>query len=145
MYKNLAAMALAASVIAFPSHAQKNEPLKVGFLYVAPLTEAGWVRQHEEGRKAVQAALDGRVKTSFVENVAEGPDAERVLRDLVATGHKLIFTPSFGYMEPTLKVAKDFPESSSSPSPATRPRPTWRRPMRATTKAATSPASLPGA
>ncbi|HZN46995.1 MAG TPA: BMP family ABC transporter substrate-binding protein [Ramlibacter sp.] len=110
MYKNLAAMALAASVIAFPSHAQKNEPLKVGFLYVAPLTEAGWVRQHEEGRKAVQAALDGRVKTSFVENVAEGPDAERVLRDLVATGHKLIFTPSFGYMEPTLKVAKDFPE-----------------------------------
>jgi len=110
MYKNLAAMALAASVIAFPSHAQKNEPLKVGFLYVAPLTEAGWVRQHEEGRRAVQAALDGRVKTSFVENVAEGPDAERVLRDLVATGHKLIFTPSFGYMEPTLKVAKDFPE-----------------------------------
>jgi basic membrane protein A len=110
MYKNLAAMALAASVIAFPSHAQKSEPLKVGFLYVAPLTEAGWVRQHEEGRKAVQAALDGRVKTSFVENVAEGPDAERVLRDLVATGHKLIFTPSFGYMEPTLKVAKDFPE-----------------------------------
>ena len=110
MYKNLAAMALAASCIAFPSHAQKNEPLKVGFVYVAPLTEAGWVRQHEEGRQAVQAALGSRVKTSFVENVPEGPDAERVIRDLASTGHKLIFTPSFGYMEPTLKVAKDFPD-----------------------------------
>lgn len=110
MYKNLAAMALAASCIAFPTHAQKSEPLKVGFVYVAPLTEAGWVRQHEEGRLAVQSAFGDRVKTSFVENVAEGPDAERVIRDLAATGHKLIFTPSFGYMEPTLRVARDFPD-----------------------------------
>jgi simple sugar transport system substrate-binding protein len=54
--------------------------------------------------------LGARVKTTYVENVAEGPDAERVIRDLVATGHKLIFTPSFGYMEPTLKVAKEFPD-----------------------------------
>ncbi|MBC5781633.1 BMP family ABC transporter substrate-binding protein [Ramlibacter sp. USB13] len=110
MYKNLAAMALAASCIALPTHAQKTEPLKVGFVYVAPLTDAGWVRQHEEGRLAVQAAFGDRVKTSYVENVAEGPDAERVIRDLASTGHKLIFTPSFGYMEPTLKVAKDFPD-----------------------------------
>jgi basic membrane protein A len=58
----------------------------------------------------VQAAFGKRVQTSFVENVPEGPDAERVIRDLAATGHKLIFTPSFGYMEPTLKVAKDFPD-----------------------------------
>lgn len=109
MYKNLAAIAMAASCFAFATHAQKNEPLKVGFVYVAPLTDAGWVRQHEEARQAVQAAFGDRVKTSFVENVAEGPDAERVIRDLAQTGHKLIFTPSFGYMEPTLKVAKDFP------------------------------------
>ena len=110
MYKNLAAIAMAAGLFPFPAHAQKNEPLQVGFVYVAPLTEAGWVRQHEEGRKAVQAALGNRVKTSYVENVAEGPDAERVIRDLVSTGHRLIFTPSFGYMEPTLKVAKEFPD-----------------------------------
>lgn len=109
MYKNLAAIAMAASCFAFPTHAQKNEPLKVGFVYVAPLTDAGWVRQHEEGRQAVQAAFGDRVKTSFVENVAEGPDAERVIRDLARTGHQLIFTPSFGYMEPTLKVAAEFP------------------------------------
>ncbi|MCD6076616.1 MAG: family transporter substrate-binding protein [Ramlibacter sp.] len=110
MYKNLAAIAMAASCFAFPTHAQKNEPLKVGFVYVAPLTGAGWVRQHEDARQAVQSAFGDRVKTSFVENVAEGPDAERVIRDLAQTGHKLIFAPSFGYMEPTLKVAKDFPE-----------------------------------
>ena len=110
MYKNLAAVAAAACFSIFISQATAQEPLKVGFVYVAPLTEAGWVRQHEEGRQAVQAALGDRVKTRFVENVAEGPDAERVIRDLAATGHKLIFTPSFGYMEPTLKVAKDFPD-----------------------------------
>ncbi len=110
MYKNLAAALAAASVFISPAHAQKPEPLKVGFVYVAPLTDAGWVRQHEEGRLAVQATFGDRVKTSYVENVPEGPDAERVIRELVATGHKLIFTPSFGYMEPTLKVAREHPE-----------------------------------
>ena len=113
MYKNLAAMLVVACCLpsAFSQISQAEKaPLKIGFVYVAPLTDAGWVRQHDEGRKAVEAVLGDRVKTSFVENVAEGPDAERVIRDLAATGHKLIFTPSFGYMEPTLKVAKDFPD-----------------------------------
>jgi len=110
MYKNLVA-ALAAACFFFPAHAQTTKPpLKIGFVYVAPIGDAGWVRQHEEGRKAVAAALGDQVKTSYVENVAEGPDAERVIRDLAATGHKLIFTPSFGYMEPTLKVAREFPD-----------------------------------
>ncbi len=108
MYKNLVA-ALAAACCFSPVFSQTTGPLKAGFVYVAPITEAGWVRQHEEGRKAVQAALGAKVQTSFVENVAEGADAERVIRDLAATGHTLIFTPSFGYMEPTLRVAKDFP------------------------------------
>ncbi|WP_298934085.1 BMP family ABC transporter substrate-binding protein [uncultured Ramlibacter sp.] len=110
MYKNLAATFVAACCFASPVFSQTREPLKVGFVYVTPVTDAGWVRQHEEGRKAVEAAFAGKVKTSFVENVAEGPDAERVIRDLARQGHKLIFTPSFGYMEPTLKVARDFPD-----------------------------------
>jgi simple sugar transport system substrate-binding protein len=114
MYKNLAAVLAAACLLspAFviaPVVAQPS-PLKVAFVYVAPITETGWVRQHEEGRQAVQAAFGGKVKTSFVENVPEGPDAERVIRDLARQGNQLIFTPSFGYMEPTLKVAKDFPQ-----------------------------------
>ena len=116
MYKNLAAV-LAAACFISPVFSQSTiaadaarAPLKIGFLSVAPLTEAGWVRQHEDGRKAVEAALGSQVKTAYVENVAEGPDAERVIRDLASTGHKLIFTPSFGYMEPTLKVAQEFPD-----------------------------------
>lgn len=116
MYKNLAATLVAAclfSSVSSPVFSQTSAPakapLKAGFVYVAPITDAGWVRQHEEGRKTVEAALAGRVQTTFVENVAEGPDAERVIRDLAATGHQIIFTPSFGYMEPTLKVAKEFP------------------------------------
>jgi basic membrane protein A len=75
MYKNLAA-AFAAALLSLPAATQTPEPLKVGFVYVAPITEAGWVRQHEEGRKAVQAALGKSVATSFVENVPEGADAE---------------------------------------------------------------------
>ena len=120
MYKNLAAMLVAAccfssvSTPAFsqssPAAAPAKEPLKIGFVYVTPLTDAGWVRQHDEGRKAVDAALGAQVKTTYVENVAEGADSERVIRDLAQQGHKLIFTPSFGYMESTLAVAKEFPD-----------------------------------
>ena len=116
MYKNLAA-ALAAACFFSPAFSQTPsrtpakppEPLKVAFVYVAPITEAGWVHQHEVARQAVETAFAGKVKTSYVENVPEGPDAERVIRDLARQGNKLIFTPSFGYMEPTLKVAKEFP------------------------------------
>jgi basic membrane protein A and related proteins len=119
MYKNLAAAlcaacvgAGAAGIVSSPAFAQTPAvaPLKVAFVYVAPIGDAGWVYQHEAGRKAVQAAFGDKVKTSYVENVPEGPDAERVIRDLAQQGNKLIFTPSFGYMEPTLKVAKDFPD-----------------------------------
>ena len=117
MYKNLAGravLALAAAGFLSPVFSQQQQqaqaPLRIGFVYVTPVTDAGWVRQHEEGRKAVDAALGAKVKTTYVENVAEGADAERVIRDLAQQGNTLIFTPSFGYMEPTMKVAKDFPD-----------------------------------
>jgi basic membrane protein A len=116
MYKNLVPQALGArpSVFLFPSFPNPKRlpvnPLKAGFVYVSPITEAGWTKQHDEGRKAVEAALGAGVKTTFVENVPEGADAERVIRDLARQGHQIIFTPSFGYMEPTLKVAKEFPD-----------------------------------
>jgi simple sugar transport system substrate-binding protein len=123
MYKNLVARRACALVatsffFSFTFFAQAQAapvvpPVKAAFVYVAPLTEAGWVRQHDQGRKAVEAALPGKVQTTFVENVAEGPDAERVIRDLAMQGHQIIFTPSFGYMEPTLKVARVFPNVKS--------------------------------
>ena len=117
MYKNLVpvgALALAAVCFSLPVFSQSrpaaSEPVKAGFVYVSPITDAGWTKQHDEGRKAVEAALGAGVKTTFVENVPEGADAERVIRDLARQGNRIIFTPSFGYMEPTLKVAKEFPE-----------------------------------
>ena len=123
MYKNLAATLLAACCFSLSiSSAQAQDPatptalpavtppLKIGFVYVAPLTDAGWVRQHEDGRLAVNASLGNKVQTTYVENVAEGADAERVIRDLARQGNQLIITPSFGYMEPTLKVAAEFPQ-----------------------------------
>jgi basic membrane protein A len=110
MYKNLAAAIAAAACFFFSPLALSQTPLKIGFVYYGPVTATGWTHQHEEGRKALEAALGSKVKTTYVENVPEGPDAERVIRDLAQQGNKLIFTPSFGYMEPTLKVAKEFPD-----------------------------------
>ena len=84
--------------------------LVVGFVYVTPIGEAGWTYQHELGRRAMARALGPRVKTIAVESVAEGPDAERVMRDLVASqGARLVFATSFGYLDPALRVAAEFP------------------------------------
>ena len=116
MYKNLAAAVAAAcflspisSLAAEPSPPATKSPVKAAFVYVTPVFEAGWTHQHDEGRKAVEKALGSAVKTTVVDNVAEGADSERVVRDLAQQGHDVIFTTSFGYMEPTLKVAKEFP------------------------------------
>ena len=90
--------------------APKAEPLKAAWVYVGPVGEAGWTFAHDLGRKAVEAEYGDKLKTTFVEKVPEGPDAERVIRDLAQQGNKIIFATSFGYMEPMLKVAKDFPD-----------------------------------
>jgi basic membrane protein A and related proteins len=90
--------------------APKAEPLKAAWVYVGPVGDAGWTFAHDLGRKAVEAKFGDKVKTTFVEKVPEGADAERVIRDLAQQGNKIIFATSFGYMEPMLKVAKDFPD-----------------------------------
>jgi simple sugar transport system substrate-binding protein len=87
--------------------AAKPAPLKVAFVYVGPVGDAGWTFAHDKARKAVEAELAGKVTTSFVENVPEAADAERVIRDVVAQGAGLVFGTTFGYMEPMLKVAVD--------------------------------------
>ena len=91
--------------------APKPAPLKVGFVFVSPVGDAGWTSQHNLGRLAMEKALGDRVQTSFVEKVAEGADAERVIRDLAQQGNTLIFTTSFGFMNPTIKVAEEFPQT----------------------------------
>jgi len=94
-----------------PRAAGAAGPFDVGFVYVAPIGDAGWTYQHELGRKALVAALGDSVKTTYVENVPEeGADAERVIRKFATDGNKLIFTTSFGFMNPTEKVAKQFPK-----------------------------------
>jgi basic membrane protein A and related proteins len=86
-----------------------DEPLKVAFVYVGPVGDAGWTYAHDQGRLALEQALGSKVKTTYVENVAEGADAERVIRQLATEGNKVIFTTSFGFMNATVKVAQSFP------------------------------------
>ena len=84
-------------------------PLRVAFVYVSPIGNAGWTHQHDLGRIAMQKALGDKVNTTVVESVNEGADSERVMRDLAQQGHQLIFATSFGYLEPALRVAAEFP------------------------------------
>ncbi len=91
------------------STALGQEPLRIGFVYVSPIGDAGWTFQHDLARREMEKVLGAKVVTRYVENVPESADAERVIRELATSGHKLVFTTSFGYMNPTIKVAKSFP------------------------------------
>ena len=92
---------------AVPAPAPKPVPLKIAFAYVGPVGDGGWTFAHDNGRKAIEAEFGDKVVTSFVENVPESADAERVIRDLAGQGNQLIFGTTFGYMEPMLKVGAD--------------------------------------
>lgn len=99
---------IAALMLGFCGNLAAKE-MKVGFVYVSPIGDAGWSYAHDVGRKAVEA-LDG-VSTSYVEAVAEGPDSERVIQNMARKKYDIIFATSFGYMDPMLKVSKQFPET----------------------------------
>ena len=88
--------------------APKPEPLKIAFAYVGPVGDGGWTFAHDNGRKALEKEFGDKIVTSFVENVPESADAERVIRDMATSGNKLIFGTTFGYMEPMLKLAPEF-------------------------------------
>jgi basic membrane protein A and related proteins len=121
MYKNLkralarafptCALPLLLNALPIAGHAQATAaPLKVAFVYVTPVGQAGWTYQHDLGRREMERALGNAVQTTVVEDVAEGPDAERVMRDLAANGQQLIFATSFGYLEGALRVAAEYPK-----------------------------------
>ncbi|GAB3242848.1 BMP family ABC transporter substrate-binding protein [Chitinimonas naiadis] len=92
--------------------AQAADPAKIGFVYIGPTGDHGWTYSHDQGRKAVEAKLGSKVSTSFVENVPETADAERVFRDLAQKGYKVVYATSFGYMNQMAKVAKAFPNTT---------------------------------
>ena len=102
-----AAMMLTAGASMFGANAA--EKLKVGFIYLGPVGDFGWTYQHDLARQALVKEFGDKIETTYLENVSEGPDAERSIEQLVRAGNKLIFTTSFGYMDPTLKVAKKYP------------------------------------
>ncbi|MBE1297419.1 MAG: BMP family ABC transporter substrate-binding protein [Rhodobacteraceae bacterium] len=99
----------AAMALGLATSAMAEDKTKVGFVYVGPVGDGGWTYEHDQGRKAVVAEFGDKVETVYVENVAEGPDAERVITQMDLQGADLIFTTSFGFMDPTINVAKKFP------------------------------------
>lgn len=107
----VAALTLAACGKKEEAAAPKAEPMKIAFAYVGPVGDGGWTFAHDNGRKAVEKEFGDKVVTTFVENVPESADAERVIRDLAGQGNKMIFGTTFGYMEPMLKVTADFPDT----------------------------------
>jgi simple sugar transport system substrate-binding protein len=107
---HLLASAALALGLAGAAQADGHEKTKVGFVYVGPVGDGGWTYEHDQGRLAVEEAFGDKVETVYVENVAEGPDSERVMTQMALDGADLIFTTSFGFMDPTINVAKKFPK-----------------------------------
>ena len=110
IFTRRAAGALLAATLATGALAEAHAPLKVGFVYVGPVGDGGWTYEHDQGRLAVEEHFGDAVETVFVESVPEGPDAERVMTQMALDGADLIFTTSFGYMDPTINVAQKFPD-----------------------------------
>ena len=104
----------AAAGLALPRRSARSalaaEPLKIGFVYLGPVGDYGWTWAHDKGRKAMVDAMGGQVTADYVENVNEDASAIPIINDLAQQGHKLIFTTSFGYMDQTIEVAKQFPD-----------------------------------
>ena len=100
----------AAVALAFSGTAMAEDKTKVGFVFVGPVGDGGWTYEHNKGRLAVEAEFGDKVETVFQESVPEGADAERVMAQMALSGADLIFTTSFGYMNPTINVAKKFPD-----------------------------------
>jgi simple sugar transport system substrate-binding protein len=107
---SLLSMSIAAGLMVAAPAMAFAEPLKVAFVYLGPRGDGGWTQQHDMGRLGLEKAMGDKIKTTFVENVPETADSERVFRQLASEGYKLIFATSFGYMEPLQKVAKLFPD-----------------------------------
>jgi basic membrane protein A and related proteins len=107
-FRSLLTITLAVSLSALCAAA--SAPLKVAFVYVGPISDGGWSYQHHLGKLAADKEFGNRIESTYVESVPETADAERVIRQLAAKDYQLIFATSFGYMEPTLKVAKMFPK-----------------------------------
>ncbi len=103
-------LATAAVALGMATSAFAEDKTKVGFVYVGPIGDGGWTYEHNKGRLAVEAEFGDKVETVFVESVPEGADAERVMTQMALQGADLIFTTSFGYMDPTINVAKKFPD-----------------------------------
>ena len=99
----------AALALGLATSAMAQDKLKVGFVYVGPVGDGGWTYEHDQARQAVVAEFGDQVETVYVESVPEGPDAERVMTQMALDGAKLIFTTSFGFMDPTINVAARFP------------------------------------
>ena len=110
MKKLFGMVALALAMTFAAGAASADDKLKVGFIYIGPIGDHGWTYAHDQGRLMVEEALGDQVETVYVENVPEGPDAERTIERLAREGVGLIFTTSFGYMDPTIKVATRFPD-----------------------------------
>ena len=104
------AMAAALALGVSASAAQAADKIKACWVYVGPVGDGGYTYQHDLGRKAVEKELGDKVETAFLENVAEGPDAERAIERLARDGCAIIFTTSFGFMDPTIKVAAKYPD-----------------------------------
>jgi simple sugar transport system substrate-binding protein len=106
----LALAASAAAIVGVVAPAAAQDKTKVCFVHVGSKTDGGWTQAHDIGRQQLQEHFGEKIETPYLENVPEGPDAERAIERMARSGCALVFTTSFGFMDATLKVAEKFPD-----------------------------------
>jgi len=110
MKKIILALATSAAVLGFAAAASAADKTKICFIYVGSKTDGGYSEGHDRGRQELEKAMGDKIETAFLENVPEGPDAERAVERMARSGCALVFTTSFGFMDATIKVAQKFPD-----------------------------------
>ncbi|AZO54836.1 MAG: BMP family ABC transporter substrate-binding protein [Mesorhizobium sp.] len=110
MKKLLIALMTTTAAMSLAASAQAADKLKACWVYTGPIGDFGYSYQHDQGRLEVEKALGDKVETAYLENVSEGPDADRAFERLAREGCKIIFGTSFGFMDAEVKVAKKFPK-----------------------------------
>ncbi len=106
----LALAASAAAIVSVAAPAAAQDKTKACFVHVGSKTDGGWTQAHDIGRQKLQEHFGDKIETPYLENVPEGPDAERAIERMARSGCAIIFTTSFGFMDATLKVAEKFPD-----------------------------------
>lgn len=95
------------------SKSVKKEDIKVGVLYISdPAEGSGYSYTHDLGILGMQSNLglsDDQIERKIVDDSDE-KGTKAAIEECISDGCNIIFTTSWGYMEPTAEMAEKYPD-----------------------------------